>query len=44
MLLPDEKHAVAVHEAGHALVAALCRHADPVAKVSILPAGLSRSG
>jgi cell division protease FtsH len=39
VLLPDEKHAVAVHESGHALVAALSEHADPVAKVTILPAG-----
>jgi cell division protease FtsH len=38
-LLPDEKHAVAVHESGHSLVAALSAHADPVAKVTILPAG-----
>ena len=38
-LLPEEKRAVAVHESGHALVAALCEHADPVAKVTILPAG-----
>jgi len=38
-LLPDEKRAVAVHEAGHALVAALATHGDPVAKVTILPAG-----
>ncbi|MGO9559369.1 MAG: ATP-dependent zinc metalloprotease FtsH, partial [Acidimicrobiales bacterium] len=39
VLLPEEKHAVAVHEAGHALVAAYSDHADPVAKVTILPAG-----
>jgi cell division protease FtsH len=38
-LLPEEKRAVAVHEGGHALVAALSPHADPVAKVTILPAG-----
>ena len=41
VLLPDEKRAVAVHESGHALVAALCAHADPVHKVTILPAGMS---
>ncbi|HMK97212.1 MAG TPA: ATP-dependent zinc metalloprotease FtsH, partial [Acidimicrobiales bacterium] len=39
VLLPEEKHAVAVHEAGHALVAALSPKAEPVAKVTILPAG-----
>ena len=39
LLLPEEKQAVAVHEAGHALVAALSPRADPVAKVTILPAG-----
>jgi cell division protease FtsH len=38
-LLPEEKHSVAVHEAGHAVVAALSEHADPVAKVTILPRG-----
>jgi cell division protease FtsH len=38
-LLPEEKRAVAVHESGHAIVAALSPHADPVAKVTILPAG-----
>jgi cell division protease FtsH len=40
-LLPEEKRAVAVHEAGHALVAALSPHADHVAKITILPAGSS---
>jgi cell division protease FtsH len=38
-LLPEEKYSVAVHEAGHALVAALSEHADPVAKITILPRG-----
>jgi cell division protease FtsH len=38
-LTGDEKHAVAVHESGHAIVAALSPHADPVEKVTILPAG-----
>ena len=39
VLLPEEKWAVAIHEAGHAVVAAFSDHADPVAKVTILPAG-----
>jgi cell division protease FtsH len=39
VLLPEEKRAVAIHEAGHAIVGALSEHADPVAKVTILPAG-----
>jgi cell division protease FtsH len=39
VLLPEEKQAVAVHESGHAMVAALSDNADPVAKVTILPAG-----
>ncbi len=39
VLMSDEQYAVAVHEAGHALVAAYCDHADPIAKVTILPAG-----
>jgi cell division protease FtsH len=40
-LLPEEKRSVAVHESGHTLVAALSEHADPVAKVTILPAGMA---
>jgi cell division protease FtsH len=38
-LMSEEKRAVAVHESGHALVAVYSDHADPVAKVTILPAG-----
>jgi cell division protease FtsH len=40
-LLPEERRSVAIHESGHALVAALSQHADPVAKVTILPAGMA---
>jgi cell division protease FtsH len=40
-LLPGEKRAVAIHEAGHALVALCSVRADPVTKVTILPAGQS---
>ena len=39
MLLPEEKHAVAEDESGHALVAVYSEKSDPVAKVTILPAG-----
>ncbi|MCW2527471.1 MAG: ATP-dependent metalloprotease FtsH [Pseudonocardiales bacterium] len=40
-LLETEKRNVAVHESGHALVAALSPHADPVDKVTILPSGMA---
>ena len=40
-LLPQERDTVAVHEGGHALVAALSPTADPVSKITILPAGMS---
>jgi cell division protease FtsH len=38
-LTRDELATVAVHEAGHALVAALSPHADPVSRVTVLGAG-----
>ncbi|PVG83989.1 cell division protein FtsH [Nocardioides gansuensis] len=38
-LLPEERRTVAIHESGHALVAALSPAADPVAKITILPSG-----
>ena len=38
-LAPGELTTVAVHEAGHALVAALSPHADPVSRVTVLGAG-----
>jgi len=34
-----ERTTVAFHESGHALVAALSPHADPIAKISIIPRG-----
>ncbi|MEJ5198267.1 MAG: ATP-dependent zinc metalloprotease FtsH, partial [Anaerolineae bacterium] len=34
---PQERTAVAYHEAGHALVAELVPHGDPVSKISIVP-------
>jgi cell division protease FtsH len=40
-LLESEKHSVAVHESGHALVAALSPAADPVERVTILPSGFA---
>jgi cell division protease FtsH len=41
VLGPQEKAIVATHEAGHALLAALLDHADPVHKVTILPTGMA---
>jgi len=36
-----EKRTTAYHEAGHALVAALMEHADPLHKVTIIPRGMA---
>jgi cell division protease FtsH len=42
MLLTDEeKKVTAYHEAGHAIVAALMPHADPLHKVTIIPRGMA---
>jgi cell division protease FtsH len=40
----QERTTVAYHESGHALVAELLPHADPVAKVSIVPRGRGALG
>ncbi|MGD0838568.1 MAG: ATP-dependent zinc metalloprotease FtsH [Polyangia bacterium] len=37
----DEKHRVAVHESGHALLAHFTEHAEPLERVSILPRGMA---
>jgi cell division protease FtsH len=39
ILTDEEKKTTAYHEAGHALVAALMPHADPLHKVTIIPRG-----
>jgi cell division protease FtsH len=39
MLDQGDRHATAVHEAGHVVVGVTAPHADPVHKVSILPRG-----
>jgi len=38
-LVQEDRHLTAVHEAGHALMAAVAKHADPIEKVTILPQG-----
>jgi len=41
VITEEEKKVTAIHEAGHALVAALLPHADPVHKVTIIPRGMA---
>jgi len=40
-LSEEEKRLTAFHEAGHALVAALMKHSDPLHKVTIIPRGMA---
>ncbi len=37
----NEKLTTAYHESGHAIVGMVCKHADPVDKVTIIPRGMS---
>ncbi len=39
LITPDDKNILAYHEAGHAVVARLCEHSDPVQKITIVPRG-----
>ncbi len=41
LLTDEEKKVTAYHEAGHALVAALMPHSDPLHKVTIIPRGMA---
>jgi cell division protease FtsH len=41
IITPDEKRAVAFHEAGHATVSWMLEHAAPLVKVTIVPRGRS---
>ena len=41
MITEEEKRVTAVHEAGHALLAAILPNADPVHKVTIIPRGMA---
>ncbi len=39
VILPEEKHRLAVHESGHTAAAFYLPHADPIYKVTIIPRG-----
>ena len=41
IITPEEKYAIAIHEAGHATVSWLTEHAAPLVKVTIVPRGIS---
>jgi len=39
LITPEDKKVLAYHEAGHAVVARLCPHSDPLQKITIVPRG-----
>lgn len=39
VMTAEEKHSIAIHEAGHATVSWFCKHANPLVKVTIVPRG-----
>lgn len=41
IITKEEKHAIAIHEAGHATVSWMLQHAAPLVKVTIVPRGQS---
>lgn len=41
IISPEEKYAIAIHEAGHATVSWMLEHAAPLVKVTIVPRGQS---
>jgi cell division protease FtsH len=41
MISDEEKKVTAIHEAGHALLAVVLPHADPIHKVTIIPRGMA---
>ena len=41
IITKEEKHAIAIHEAGHATVSWMLKHAAPLVKVTIVPRGQS---
>jgi cell division protease FtsH len=41
IITEEEKRVTAIHEAGHALLAVLLPHADPIHKVTIIPRGMA---
>jgi cell division protease FtsH len=41
IMTPEEKRSTAYHEAGHAVVAIMVPHADPLHKVTIIPRGMA---